>query len=169
MVAVIEFRQSNPDDAAELSQCVDVVARERRYLALVCGFSEDETRTFIRNVEKNGGIQMLALDESALVGWCDVMPLPFEGMGHVGRLGMGLLPAYRGQGLGKRLLRETLDRAFAKGLRRIELEVFASNLAAIHLYARAGFVTEGQKRCGRILDGCEEDIVIMGLLHGEYR
>lgn len=166
---MIEFRQSNPDDAAGLSHCVDVVARERRYLAAVCGFSEDETRTFIRNLEKNGGIQVLVLDESALVGWCDVVPLPFEGMGHVGRLGMGLLPAHRGQGLGKRLLRETLDRAFAKGLHRIELEVFASNLTALHLYAQAGFVTEGRKRCGRILDGNEEDIVIMGLLHGEYR
>ncbi len=166
--AMIEFRQSNPDDAAGLSRCVDAVARERRYLAAVCGFSEDETRTFIRNLVDNGGVQILALDAGAVVGWCDVSPMPFEGMRHVGRLGMGLLPAHRGQGLGKRLLRETVDRAFATGLRRIELDVFASNQTALRLYQQAGFVTEGRKRQARILDCTEEDIVIMGLLHEEW-
>lgn len=165
---MIEFRQSNPDDAAGLSHCVDVVARERRYLAAVCGFTEDETRTFIGSLVENGGVQILAFDNGVVVGWCDVSPIPLEGMRHVGRLGMGLLPAYRGQGSGKRLLAETLDRAFATGLYRIELDVFASNLTALRLYERAGFVTEGRKRQARILDGSEEDIVIMGLLHDEW-
>jgi len=71
-------------------------------------------------------------------------------MRHVGRLGMGILPAYRGQGLGRRLLREVLSRMFARGLLRVELEVFASNLPAIKLYEREGFVTEGRKRRARI-------------------
>lgn len=165
---MIELRLSTPDDAEGLSGCVDVVARERRYLAAVCGFTADETRAFIGNLTENGGVQLLALDAGTVVGWCDVSPLPFDGTRHVGRLGMGLLPAYRGQGLGKRLLSETIDLAFAKGLRRIELDVFASNQTALRLYERAGFVTEGRKRQARILDGSEEDIVIMGLLHEEW-
>jgi RimJ/RimL family protein N-acetyltransferase len=165
---MIELRLSTPDDADGLSGCVDVVARERRYLAAVCGFTADETRNFIHHLVNNGGVQILALDAGAVVGWCDVSPMPFEGMRHLGRLGMGLLPAYRGQGLGKRLLWETVDRAFATGLRRIELDVFASNQTALRLYERAGFVIEGRKRQARILDGSEEDIVIMGLLHEEW-
>lgn len=165
---MIVFRLCTPDDAEALSRIVDAVARERRYLATVCGFSADDTRDFIRKLTENGGIQMLALDEGAIVGWCDVTPMLFEGMRHVGRLGMGLLPTYRGQGLGIRLLGATLDRAFAKGLRRIELDVFASNSAALRLYERAGFATEGRKRRARILDGVEDDILIMGLLHEEW-
>jgi RimJ/RimL family protein N-acetyltransferase len=89
-------------------------------------------------------------------------------MRHVGRLGMGLLPAYRGQGLGRRLLREVVRRVFASGLLRIELEVFASNLAAIRLYEQEGFVTEGRKRRARILDGVEDDVLVMGLIRQEW-
>lgn len=165
---MVEFRSANPEDALGLSRCVDAVARERLYLAVVTGFPEDQTRTFVRNLLDNGGVYILALDEGTVIGWCDVMPQLYEGMRHVGRLGMGLLSAYRRQGFGKRLLQETVGRAFAKGLRRIELEVFASNLAAQRLYMRAGFVTEGRKRRARILDGVEDDILVMGLLREEW-
>jgi RimJ/RimL family protein N-acetyltransferase len=167
-VVMIEFRLSNPDDAAGLSRCVAAVAQERRHLAVVCGFTEDQTRAYMQNLLESGGIQVLVLDENAVVGWSDIMPLQYEGMRHVGRLGMGLLPSHRGQGLGKRLLRETLERAFSDRLVRIELDVFASNLAAVHLYSQAGFVTEGRKRRARILDGREENIILMGLLREEW-
>ena len=165
---MITLRPSTPDDAVEVSACVDAVARERRYLGYVCGFTADETRSFLASLAEMRGVQIIALDESMVIGWCDVTVMPFEGMRHVARLGMGLLPAYRGQGLGMRLLREVLSRAFAGGLLRIELEVFASNLAAIRLYEQEGFVTEGRKRCARILDGVEDDIVVMGLLRQEW-
>ena len=165
---MITLRPSTPDDAKNVSACVDAVARERRYLGFVSGFTADQTRSFLASLAETGGVQIIALAESVVIGWCDVTVMPFEGMRHVGRLGMGLLPAYRGQGLGRRLLREVLTRVFSGGLLRIELEVFASNLAAIRLYERQGFVTEGRKRCARILDGVEEDIVVMGLLRQEW-
>jgi RimJ/RimL family protein N-acetyltransferase len=67
------------------------------------------------------------------------------------------------------LLRETLDRVFADGaIQRVELDVFSNNEAAIRLYRRAGFAIEGRKRRGRILDGVEEDVVVMSLLRDEW-
>jgi RimJ/RimL family protein N-acetyltransferase len=167
-VAIITVRASTPDDAPSLCVCVDVVARERRYLANVCGFTVEQTRSFLTSLAASGGVQILALDEEKVVGWCDVAPLPFEGLRHVGRLGMGLLPSYRGQGLGRRLLRELLNRVLADGLLRVELEVFASNTAAIRLYEQEHFVIEGRKRCARILDGVEDDVIVMGLLKEEW-
>jgi RimJ/RimL family protein N-acetyltransferase len=168
MTAMIQFRPSTPDDAPGISACVDAVARERRYLGNVQGFTAEETRSFLTSMAENGGVQIIALVEERVVGWCDVSPIPFEGMRHVGKLGMGLLSPYRGRGLGRQLLRQILQAVFAKGLLRIELEVFASNLAAVRLYEQEGFVHEGRKRRGRILDGAEDDLLVMGLMREEW-
>ncbi len=47
--------------------------------------------------------------------------------------------AARGTGLGRALLEATLDRARARGCRRVELDVNESNAAALRLYESAGF------------------------------
>ena len=165
---MITTRSSNPEDAEAVSDCVDAVCRERRYLAYTSGFSAEQTREFIASLSDNGGIQIVVVAEGKIVGWCDVTPVPFEGMRHVGRLGMGLLPPFRGQGLGRRLVREALSHVFAKTLSRVELEVFASNKVAIGLYEREGFVIEGRKRLARFLDGVWDDLLIMGCLRDEW-
>ena len=53
--------------------------------------------------------------------------------------GFGLSPTYRGLGLGRLLLDETLACARALGMHQVELEVLRQNEAAIRLYTRAGF------------------------------
>lgn len=164
---MITTRSSTPEDAEAVAACVDAVSRERRYLGNTTGFSAEQTRAFIASLRDSGGIQMIVVAEDQVVGWCDVTPIPFEGMRHVGRLGMGLLPSFRGQGLGRLLLREALNHVFANSLQRVELEVFASNRIAIALYEREGFVIEGRKRSARFLDGAEDDILIMGCLRDE--
>lgn len=57
---------------------------------------------------------------------------------------MGVLKDYRGQGVGRQLLTECIDRVHEFGLEKLELEVFADNLAAIRLYEKFGFVMEGR-------------------------
>ena len=165
---MITTRSSTPEDADAVSACVDAVSRERRYLGNTSGFSAEQTRAFIASLADSGGIQLVVVADARIVGWCDVTPFSFEGMRHVGRLGMGLLPPFRGQGLGRRLVREALGHVFAKTLQRVELEVFASNKIAIGLYEREGFVMEGRKRRARFLDGAEDDILIMGCLRDEW-
>ena len=171
---MITTRSSTPEDADAISACVDAVSRERRYLGNTSGFSAEQTRAFIASLADSSGIQIVVVADhqggvpNEIVGWCDVTPIPFEGMRHVGRLGMGLLPSFRGQGLGRRLVREALSQVFAKPLKRVELEVFASNKIAVGLYEREGFVIEGRKRCARFLDGAEDDILIMGCLREEW-
>jgi ribosomal protein S18 acetylase RimI-like enzyme len=108
---------------------------------------------------------MLAVTSNgAVVGWCDIVCNPMEGFRHVGKLGMGLLPAYRGLGWGRQLAVQTIRAARQAGMERIELDVFASNKAAIALYLKLGFVTEGVKCRARKLDGEYDDNVFMALI-----
>ena len=148
----------------ELQAAIDAVARERRYLAAVSGFPLEQTRQFVASVAAGGGVQHVALDDGSVVGWCDIQRNPFEGFRHVGVLGIGLLPGYRGSGTGAALLERTLAAGAGAGIRRVELEVFASNSRARQLFERAGFVTEGIKRRARVLDGREDDVVCMARL-----
>lgn len=145
-------------------RCVDQVARERRYLALVEAFPLEGTRGFVQALIAGAGIQVLAVDDAdEVVGWCDIVRNPREGFRHNGQLGMGLLPPFRGAGLGKRLAVAAIERAWQAGLERVELEVFASNQRAIDLYRGLGFVEEGVKRRARKLDGVYDDNVFMAL------
>src|SRR4249920_207120 len=106
------------------------------------------------------GVHLVALIDAAIVGWCDITPASFEGMTHVGRFGMGVKAGFRGQGIGKALLKAALERAFRQGLERVELEVFRSNGSAVHLYEAHGFLREGVKVGARKLDGLADDILL---------
>jgi ribosomal protein S18 acetylase RimI-like enzyme len=52
---------------------------------------------------------------------------------------LGVLPAYRGQGIGSRLLDELISELTAAGVHDLVLGVLPGNTAAIRLYERYGF------------------------------
>ena len=63
-----------------------------------------------------------------------------------GASGTWLLPGFRGRGHGRALLDAALSAATRLDVRKIELEAFTDNDAAIALYSAAGFEVEGTKR-----------------------
>jgi ribosomal protein S18 acetylase RimI-like enzyme len=161
METTLQIIPITEDYAERLRAAIDAVARERRYLASVKGFSLEETQDFIRTILSGGGVQIIALVEDEVVGWCDILRHRFEGFEHLGVLGMGVTAGYRGRGIGKQLLESSVVAAARIGIAKIELEVFSSNKTAIKLYEAAGFVIEGLKKNSRILDGQNDDIVCM--------
>jgi RimJ/RimL family protein N-acetyltransferase len=54
-------------------------------------------------------------------------------------------------------------------LHRIELDVFAANERAQHVYEKVGFQVEGRKRQAFFKHGRYQDVIVMGLLEGELR
>lgn len=169
MHTMLVIRPTEMGDPAQVASCITHVAHERCFLANTQGFSTEQTRSYIEFLQRSGGVHIVALEEENVVGWCDIAPGTFEGLTHVGHLGMGLLPNYRGLGWGKKLLSSALQAAFSVNFERIDLEVFSSNKAAVKLYRRAGFREEGCKRKGRKLEGQCDDILLFGLLREEWR
>ena len=73
-----------------------------------------------------------------------------------------VLPAYRGKGVGKAALDRITRVAFEElGFRKLTLRCVSSNLPALRLYEKAGFVREGQLKEDLWVDGKPEDVVLM--------
>jgi RimJ/RimL family protein N-acetyltransferase len=152
-----------------LNECVAEVARERRFLSIVEGFSLDQSAGWVAVNRLRGNPFLVALDQDRVVGWCEVRRDLLPGRAHTGLLGMGLRAPYRGQGTGRRLIDRALQAARERGFERIELWVRGPNERALRLYARAGFQEEGRKRDAVRLDDGSEDEVLMALHLKENR
>ena len=160
----VTIRQISQDDIESLHACLDNVARERKYLGFTQAVPMEELRKSLAKDMELGVIRLVALDDSKVVGWCHIRPDRWEGFTHASWLGMGVLKEYRSQGIGRALLHQALAEARNRGLERVELSVFASNLTAIRLYKKFKFEIEGRKKRARKIDGSYDDIIVMGLI-----
>jgi RimJ/RimL family protein N-acetyltransferase len=151
-------------DIAQFQRVTDCVMRERQFLAFVEGFPVDEAAAFVARNIRLGNPQFVADDAARIVGWCDIRRETIPVYAHAGHLGMGLLPEYRGRGIGERLIRAALDAARDAAFERIELSVYARNVRAEALYRKVGFALEGTRTRGKKLDGDYDDVHMMGLL-----
>lgn len=76
--------------------------------------------------------------------------------------GFYISPSYQNQGYGTALVEQFLEIAHKiMCLHRVELRVFADNARAIHVYEKAGFVSEGLLRDAVMKAGKYRDVVIM--------
>ncbi|MCS7072393.1 MAG: GNAT family N-acetyltransferase [Anaerolinea sp.] len=72
---------------------------------------------------------------------------------------------WRDRGVGTALMQTAIDWARASPVvQRVQLEVYARNARAIHLYEKFGFEHEGCKRRLYIQDGQPLDMLIMALI-----
>jgi ribosomal protein S18 acetylase RimI-like enzyme len=124
----------------------------------------ESTRTFVLDNIRHGHPQLVALSDGNVIGWCDVTPKPRAIYAHSGVLGMGLLPQFRGQGIGGSLIRQALVAAKAFGLHRVELTVREDNANAIGLYKKVGFEIEALQQDAARIDGAYQNIISMALL-----
>ena len=144
---------------------VDAVAREKKFLAFLEAPPLDETTKFVVASIEQKNPHFVVLSDSKVVGWCDVMRntkrLVYS---HCGTLGIGLLPEFRGQGIGRPLMQTTIDAAWQCGITRIELTVREQNANAIALYKSLGFAIEGLHRKAVRIDGQYQNVYAMALL-----
>lgn len=116
--------------------------------------------TYQQLLKQSRDYVLVACDRSTVVGVLRLSILPTPRLQHTGRLGsLAVHPNHQGKGAGSALFKAALDLADNwLNLHRLELLVYADNQAAIGLYQKYGFETEGTLRnfafrAGRYVDG----------------
>jgi putative acetyltransferase len=101
---------------------------------------------------------LVALVEARVVGNLGLHIEPGPRRRDVGKFGMSVHDDFQNRGVGSALMAAMVELADNwLGLRRVELEVWTDNAAAIHLYEKFGFVVEGTgrqfaRRAGALVD-----------------
>lgn len=120
----ISIRQMTPEDADGVYQ-----------VEKAC-FSTPWSRESFQDLFRyDGNYYLTAWEGDRIVGFVGLMAVAGEG----DITNMAVLPSHRRQGIADRLLRELLVLAGQKQIKKIMLEVRASNEPAIHLYEKYGF------------------------------
>lgn len=112
------------------------------------------------------GLFLVAENESGdVIGALSCKGGAFDADAHTTELGVYVAKDERGHGVGNALLSRAVAWAKASPLvERVELEVFAGNARAIHLYEKYGFEREGVKRRKYYRGGVPVDMWVMALL-----
>ncbi len=118
-----------------------------------------------------GMFSLVACAEDEIVGQLGLQTFPsYPRRRHVGRLGMAVRDDWQRKGVGTALMRAAIDLADNwLNLRRLELELFVDNVAALRLYEKLGFKIEGTLVDYAFRDGRYTDTYMMARLRQEPR
>ena len=92
---MIEIAPIVPAHIDSFHRTLDTMARERRCLVMLEAPPLENPRSFVQDSISQGHARFTALSD----GWCDATPKRLPIHRHVG---VGVLPACRGQGIGRR-------------------------------------------------------------------
>jgi RimJ/RimL family protein N-acetyltransferase len=97
----------------------------------------------LSSVERDKKVALIAEVNGRLVGSCEITPKRGY-MAHLGSLGISLLDGYRDIGIGQEMMLEAEKHAKRLGVEVVELEVYAANARAIHVYEKVGYKVTGR-------------------------
>ena len=101
--------------------------------------------------------------KNTIIGACTFGSSSTGRASHVGEVGCGVHLDYFRIGVATKLLKAILKEAKERGFIKVDAEVARNNIASIKLVKRCGFVLEGTKRRGLLLDsGKYEDMCMFG-------
>ena len=125
---MIRYRQMMPED-------VPVISKLEEETFSMPWSAED----FRQMIEKEDARYYVAEEDGELLGGCGVLLIVGEG----NITNVVIKPEARNRGIGTGLLQYLIEEGYREGLNAFTLEVRVSNQAAIHVYEKVGFVSEG--------------------------
>jgi RimJ/RimL family protein N-acetyltransferase len=165
------IRHAEPLDAAGYIGLIKGVLRENPRVDTPYALDEfnpsiERIRDRIREVRaSDNSLFLVAEAERKIVGALTCGGGTLQADHHMTALGVYVAKPWRDQGIGSALMGRALEWAKASPVvERIELEVFAQNARAIHLYEKHGFEHEGRKHRLYYQGDQPMDMLIMALL-----
>ncbi|MCB2299297.1 GNAT family N-acetyltransferase [Clostridium tagluense] len=154
-------RSAQVKDAAEIILIVKQVIAETSFFPRTAdefNFTVEQEEEYI----KNAALFLLVEIEGTIVGSATLDRSPLSKLNHTATLGITILKAYCGLGIGNLLMKKVIEWAELNGVEKIDLEVFQDNAPAISLYKKFGFIEEGTKIKAIKTNAGYKDIVLMG-------
>ena len=110
-------------------------------------FPRERIESWTREINYNEVLAIVAVltetDNKRIIGSTSLKFNSHEALKHKAELGLTIHDDYQNMSIGTALLKQIINVAQTKKLKKIHLNVSAENDHAIHLYKKAGFVIEG--------------------------
>jgi diaminopimelate decarboxylase len=157
------IRAAEPKDAASFHRMwKEVVAEGLVRSQEVTRPVRHYKRLFRRSWTDRGAWIAAVTGEGDVVGFLSATREEHPVTSHVATIGLGVGKDWRGRGVGTALVAESFKWARAVGVEKILLSVYPSNLPAVALYRKFGFVEEGRMTGQSKKEGGYEDEILMG-------
>jgi len=159
------IRRATGADAGGIAGVLATVLAERTVSAIDRAWPADEQRAYLLGLSEREAFHVAEAPGGAIVGYqsLDRYSTILPSMAHAGQLGTFVLPEWRGRGVGRALFDATRPFADTAGYRKLVVFVRAANLPAQAFYGALGFAPCGRLTRQVIIDGDEDDEVIMEL------
>lgn len=113
--------------------------------------------------DKPGHLFLTAVADNRIVGFSRCVGNDLKRFAHKVEFGVCVTKDYWGYGIGKNLLRQSIDWADLNDIKKMTLNVTETNEKAIQLYESLGFEVEGVLRKDKLLsDGTYYHTILMG-------
>ena len=159
------IRRATEADAGGIAHVLASVVARRGLSAIDRAWPPEEQRTYLLGLSEREAFHVAETSGGAIVGYqsLDRYSTILTSMSHAGTLGTFVLPEWRGRGVGRALFEATRRFANAAGYRKLVIFVRATNQPAQAFYGALGFAACGRLTRQVVLDGTEDDEVIMEL------
>ncbi len=169
---LIRLRAREPEDAPHLHKWFND-PEVTEFLTMRYPLSMKSEREFIESVTiadyTHAGFAIETLADQRLIGGVDLLRTSPENRSASLGIAIGDKTCWDG-GYGTDTMRTVCRFGFEMmNLHRIQLEVYAPNERARHVYEKVGFVLEGRLRDALFKYGRYRDVFVMSLLEGELR
>lgn len=158
------IRPSEPDDAAGLA----TLRRMRGVFETTLGLPSSRTadsETYLDSLGDEDHHFVAVSEDGTIIGAVGLIVRANPRTRHVGSVGIFVHTDWQNKGVGTALMETVLDLADNwLMLVRVELEVFADNARARHLYEKMGFELEGRRRMAVIQSGTYVDELMLSRL-----